>query len=270
MRTLVKALAGTVVFAAMLAAAEPKNDYFTTSDGVKIHYMTLGDRGSWVVLIHGFTDTAERMFFKSGIAAALATNHRVVALDNRNHGLSDKPEPNGAGRAEDIIDLMDHLKIQRAHIHGYSMGGAFTGQLLAKHPERFITAVLGGSGIGETDPELRKKAVAMDKPMPPPAGAEADAFARLKEIAAKGKATSAAPGAPLQIDLAKVKIPVMAINGEFDSPHAKTERMARELKNFQNVILPGKNHMSAIAVGGPMPPRYIDSLVAFINSHDKK
>jgi pimeloyl-ACP methyl ester carboxylesterase len=270
MRTLAKTLAGTLVFAAALSAGEPKNEYFTTSDGVKIHYMILGDRGSWVVLIHGFTDTAERMFFKSGIAAALVTNHRVVALDNRNHGLSDKPEPNGAGRAEDTIELMDHLKIQRAHIHGYSMGGAFTGQLLAKHPERFITAVFGGSGIAETDPELRKKAAAMDKPMPPPVGAEADAFARLKEIAAKGKAASAAPGAPLQIDLAKVKIPVMAINGEFDSPHAKTERMARELKSFQNVILPGKNHMSAIAVGGPMPPQYIDSLVAFINAHDRK
>jgi len=80
MRTLVKALAGTVVFAAMLAAAEPKNDYFTTSDGVKIHYMTLGDRGSWVVLIHGFTDTAERMFFKSGIAAALVVEDFAKAM----------------------------------------------------------------------------------------------------------------------------------------------------------------------------------------------
>jgi hypothetical protein len=65
MRTLVKALTGTLLFAATLAAAEPKNDYFTTSDGVKIHYITLGERGSWVVLIHGFTDTAERMFFRA-------------------------------------------------------------------------------------------------------------------------------------------------------------------------------------------------------------
>jgi len=79
----------------IFADNKPSEDYMTTSDGVKIHYITMGDRGSWVVLIHGFTDTAERMFFKSGIAAALATKHRVVALDNRNHGLSDKPEPNG-------------------------------------------------------------------------------------------------------------------------------------------------------------------------------
>lgn len=248
--------------------------FFTTSDGVKIHYVTLGEKGNWVVLIHGFTDTAKRMFVNTGILEALAKSHRVVAFDNRNHGLSDRPQPNGAGRAEDAIELMDHLKIRKAHIHGYSMGGAFTGQLLASHPDRFITAAFGGSGIQETDPELRKKAIAMDKPMPPPQGAEAAAFERLRAIVAANQSGKEAAAAPLpqslQIDLAKVKIPVLAINGEFDGPHMKTERMARELKNFQNVVLPGKNHMSAIAVGGPMPPQYIDSLTQFINSHDVK
>jgi len=76
-------------------AQEPTDDFFTTSDGVRIHYMTLGDEGSWVVLIHGYTDSAQRMWFRTGIAPALAANHRVVALDNRNHGQSDSPEPNG-------------------------------------------------------------------------------------------------------------------------------------------------------------------------------
>jgi pimeloyl-ACP methyl ester carboxylesterase len=147
---------------------QPKEGYFATSDGVKIHYLTLGDKGSWVVLIHGYTDRAQRMFFDTGIAQALAPKHRVVALDNRNHGLSDKPEPNGSGRAEDVIELMDHLKIRKAHIHGYSMGGALTAQLLARHPQRFITAGFGGSGIQETDPALREKAAGMDKPMPAP------------------------------------------------------------------------------------------------------
>ncbi len=85
--------------------------------------------------------------------AGAGENHRVVALDNRNHGKSDKPNLNGPGRAEDTIELMDHLKIDKAHIGGYSMGGAFTGALLATHPERFITAHFGGAGISETDPE---------------------------------------------------------------------------------------------------------------------
>lgn len=248
---------------------EPKNDYFTTSDGVKIHYITMGDHGTWVVLIHGFSDSAQRMFFTTGIAPALAKNHRVVAIDNRNHGLSDKPNPNGSGRAEDTIELMDHLKIAKAHIHGYSMGGGFTGVLLAAHPERFITAAFGGSGIQEVDEDLRKKAAAMDTPMPAPQGAEAVAFQHLRERAAASRGNTATPAPrPLQIDLTKVTIPVLAINGEFDSPHAKTQRMSRELKNFSNVILPAKNHVGAIAVGGPMPQQYIDSLVDFIDAND--
>jgi len=271
MRNSVATLAILATLTLPVARAEdPKSDFFTTSDGVKIHYLALGDRGSWVVLIHGFTDSAQRMFFTTGIAQELAKTHRVVALDNRNHGQSDKPQPNGPGRAEDTIELMDHLKIDKAHIHGYSMGGGITGQLLASHPERFLTAAFGGSGIAEADDDLRKKAVAMDTPMPTPQGAEAAAFQRLRDIASKGRPANApaAPRPTLQIDLAKVAIPVLAINGEFDSPHAKTRRMSRELKNFSNVILPGRNHMSAIAVGGPMPQQYIDTLVDFINAND--
>jgi pimeloyl-ACP methyl ester carboxylesterase len=273
MRHLAMSLPIVAAFLALpiLKAEEPKNDYFTTSDGVKIHYMTIGDHGTWVVLIHGFSDSAQRMFFTTGIAPALAKNHRVVAIDNRNHGLSDKPNPNGPGRAEDTIELMDHLKIAKAHIHGYSMGGGFTGALLATHPDRFITAIFGGSGIPEVDEDLRKKAAAMDTPMPAPQGAEAAAFQHLQEriAASRGSATTPPPAPrPLQIDLTKITIPVLAINGEFDSPHAKTQRMSRELKNFSNVILPAKNHVGAIAVGGPMPQQYVDSLVDFIDAND--
>lgn len=260
---------GVLSALSLCAQSEPKHDYFTTSDGVKIHYMTTGSRGSRVVLIHGYTDRAERMFFDTGIAQALAPKHRVVALDNRNHGLSDKPEPNGTGRAEDVIELMDHLEISKAHIHGYSMGGAITAQLLAAHPNRFLTVSFGGSGIQETDPALRAKAAAMDKPMPEPQGVEAAAFKQLRESAAsRAKAGAQAPGqatTPLAIDLKKVKVPVFAINGEFDTPHAKTQRMARELKKFQSVIIPGKNHIGAVI---PPMPLYVELLTAFVNKND--
>lgn len=264
----------TVLVSVLAWADEPKHDFFTTSDGVKIHYMTLGDQGSWVVLIHGYTDTAQRMWFSTGIAQALAKNHRVVALDNRNHGQSDAPQPNGMGRAEDVIELMDLLKIDKAHIHGYSMGGGITGRLLASHPERFITAAFGGSGISETDEKLREQAAALDPPMPEPQGVEAAAFQRLRERAAslragggQGARGPAGPP-PIEIDLKKVTVPVLAINGEFDRPYSKTQRMWRELNDFRNVVLPGLNHMSAIMVGGPMPQQYIDALVDFINSND--
>jgi pimeloyl-ACP methyl ester carboxylesterase len=258
-------------------AGETKHEFFTASDGVKIHYMTLGHKGSWVVLIHGYTDNAERMFFKTGIAQSLAKNHRVVALDNRNHGKSDKPEPFGSGRAEDTIELMDHLKINKAHIHGYSMGGGITARLMASNPERFITATFGGSGIGEKDEKLRAAAAALDPPMPEPQGAEAAAFKELRESStARTQAaaqvrpgtTPTPPRPPLNIDLKAIQFPVLAINGEYDRPYSKTQRLWRELANFQNVIIPKKNHVSAIMVGGPMPPEYIDALTKFVAAND--
>jgi pimeloyl-ACP methyl ester carboxylesterase len=107
------------------------------------------------------------MWVRSGIAAALARNHRVLALDNRNHGKSDTPQPDGPGRPQDVLELMDHLKIDRAHVHGYSMGGGFTAWMLATHPDRLLSAALGRSGIFETDEKLAAQASALDKPVPP-------------------------------------------------------------------------------------------------------
>jgi pimeloyl-ACP methyl ester carboxylesterase len=251
--------------------------FFTTSDGVKIHYLTAGTTGSWVVLIHGYSDTAQRMWFTTGIAPALAKTHRVVAIDNRNHGESDKPQPGGTGRAQDVVELMDHLKIQKAHIHGYSMGGGMTGQLLSMIPDRFITAGFGGSGLQETDPDLRAKAASMDAKLPKAQGRDAEAMDRFRaRVASTRPAGTTAvpatppPAAPPAVDLAQLNIPIVAINGSFDSPYSKTHRLWREAKTFQNVILPEKTHLTAIAVGGPMPQQYIDAIVKFIDSYDER
>jgi len=266
----------------------------TASDGVKIHYYVLG-KGTPVVLIHGYTGTAWGNWFSNGIAQALAKNHMVVALDCRNHGKSDKPVPNGPGKAQDVIELMDHLKIKKAHIHGYSMGGGITAQLLSMIPDRFISAAFGGSGIQESDPEMRAK-VPADKQGRDPQEDEASRTLRIhramdlgmsKEEAEKQAANppvrpaaTAAPAATTpaaatltrtgpQLDLTKLNIPMLAINGEYDRPNAKTTRLAREVKNFTNVVLPGKSHLTAI-MAGYMPKEYLESLVKFINANDPK
>ena len=263
-----------ILVVSLPAFSQTASGFFTTSDGVKIHYLTAGNTGSWVVLIHGYSDSAQRMWFTTGIAPALAKNHRVVAIDNRNHGESDKPEPNGTGRARDVLELMDHLKIPKAHIHGYSMGGGMTGQLLAIAPERFITAGFGGSGLTETDPDLRAKAAAMDDKLPKATGRDAEAMERFRSrVASTRPATGPAPAASAPTtpaaDLTKLTIPILAINGAFDNPYSKTHRLWREAATFQNVILAGKTHLTAIAVGGPMPQQYIDAMVKFIDSYDE-
>jgi pimeloyl-ACP methyl ester carboxylesterase len=264
---------------------QPVHGYFTTSDKVKIHYVTLG-RGTPVILIHGYTGSAEGNWFANGVAQALAKSHQVIAIDCRNHGKSDKPQLNGPGKAEDVVEMMDHLKIQKAHFHGYSMGGAIIGRLLSMIPDRMITAAFGGSGIAEVDPEQRAKAPADKQGRDP----DEDVVSRRLRIRhamdngmSQGEAekladTPTRPAntttprpqpTPPTVDLTKLNIPMLAINGEFDRPLAKTHRLWREVNNFTNVILPGKSHLTAIA-SGYLPPQYIDSLVKFINDNDPK
>lgn len=266
-----------------------EHGWFTTTDGVKIHYVTLGDTGSWVVLIHGYTGSAEGNWFANGIAQALADRHRVVAIDCRNHGKSDKPVKGGPGKAEDVVELMDHLGIERAHVHGYSMGGGLTGRLLTLIPDRMITAGFGGSGVREADEEFRGLVPAdVDATDPDEATAsrnlrisaamnngmsreEAEAAAdkpREPRQAPAGLNPEQMRRAALEIDLRKVSIPVLAINGEYDRPLAKTHRLWRELNDFTNVVLPGKSHLTAI-VAGSMPPEYLKATVRFIDANDE-
>jgi pimeloyl-ACP methyl ester carboxylesterase len=266
-----------------LAEPTPSHGYLVVSDGLKIHYVVLG-RGTPVILIHGGGGSAQGNWFDNGIAQALAKNHRVVAIDCRGHGQSDNP-PAGAmsnrRMAQDVIELMDHLGIAKAHVHGYSMGGAIAERMLAHYPERLITVAFGGWGIQEVDPE-RKAKVPPDKEGVDPK--EAELYAKLRAKLAQRKQASASgqdtaqgrakppakghdDGSRPKIDLTRIKIPVLAINGEFDRPNDKTHRMKRELANFTSVVLPGKSHLSAI-VAGSIPPLYTDTLVEFINSHD--
>ena len=251
-----------------------KSHFFTTSDGIKIHYLTHGDSGSWVMLIHGYSDSAQRMWFNTGIAPEIAKRHRVVAIDNRNHGQSDKPVPGGSGRAQDVIELMDHLKIDRAHIHGYSMGGGIVGQLLALIPNRFVTAGFGGSGMSETNDTYRAAAEAMDDALPKATGADAEGMERFRARVAAARpqgSAAAATRAPVAaaVDLTKLTIPILAVNGSYDNPYRKTHRLWREVQIFQNVILPGKTHLTAIAVGATPSQQYVDAIARFIDVYDQ-
>ena len=259
--------------ATVWADGKPTHGYLVASDDVKIHYLIQG-RGTPVVLIHGYTGSAEGNWFSNGVAAALAARHRVVAIDVRGHGRSDKPHDAamyGDRLWMDVIELMDHLAIDCAHIHGYSMGGGITASLLARHPERFLTASFGGSGIPEVDPDWIAKAP-KDKEGTDPL--EEEARKKLQASPTRDEkaleAVRAGFGANRQrgaMDLAKLTIPVLAINGEFDRPIAKTHRMQRELQNFKSVVLPGKSHLTAI-MAGYIPELYITSLAAFIDAND--
>ena len=115
------------------------------SNGVNIRFVDQGS-GDAIVLIHGNGQSLES-WINWGVLPNLARDYRVIALDARGHGKSGKPHDAKAYGLEmglDVIRLLDHLRVQRAHIIGYSMGAHSTAQLLTTRPERFLTATLGG------------------------------------------------------------------------------------------------------------------------------
>jgi len=260
---------------ALSADPQPSHGYLVASDGIRIHYLVMG-RGTPVVLIHGYTGSAEGNWFSNGVAARLVRKHRVVAIDVRGHGRSDKPrDPAMYGDRlwKDVIELMDHLAIDRAHVHGYSMGGAITLSLLARVPERLFTAAFGGSGVAEVDPEWIAKApkdADGSDPLEPEARQKLLASPmRDQEALDAVRAGFGTAARRTSIDLTEIRIPVLAINGEFDRPVAKTHRMQRELKNFRGVVLPGKSHLTAI-MAGYIPELYITSLETFLDANDPR
>jgi pimeloyl-ACP methyl ester carboxylesterase len=125
----------------------PKPQTFD-SKGVSIQY-TVEGKGEPVVLIHGLNASADINWRAPGIIKTLAENHQIIAMDVRGHGHSGKPEGEGAygvEMAEDVVRLLDHLKIDKAHVVGYSMGGMIAMKLATVHPDRIRSMALGGMG----------------------------------------------------------------------------------------------------------------------------
>jgi pimeloyl-ACP methyl ester carboxylesterase len=120
------------------------SDQFFDSNGVKIRYIVAGT-GEPIILIHPFAASAE---IWEPLVKDLSQNYRLIAMDCRGHGKSEKPhDPKqyGIEMVNDVVRLMDHLGIKKAIIIGYSMGGSIGLKMLTEHPDRIRIAVIGGS-----------------------------------------------------------------------------------------------------------------------------
>src|SRR5262249_18471260 len=129
-------------------AGEKPSIHTFDSKGVKIAYFVQG-KGEPVILIHGWMSSAGVNWSLPGTTAFLAKDFQVIALDMRGHGLSGKPtkeEDYGLEMVGDIARLMDHLKLKKAHIVGYSMGGMVAANFIVKHPDHVLSGTLGGMG----------------------------------------------------------------------------------------------------------------------------
>ena len=131
----------------LLSVAAHATEHFFDSDGVKIRYWMEGE-GEPVLLIHGYRATGGLNWRAPGIQQNLAEKYRVIMPDVRGHGKSEAPENgrHGVEVVHDMVRLLDHVGVDRAHVVGYSMGGMITIKLTTMFPERVRSALVGGMG----------------------------------------------------------------------------------------------------------------------------
>ena len=119
---------------------------FTDNNGVSIHYHVEGD-GTPLVLQHGLTSSILR-WYEFGFVDALKTDYRLLLIDARGHGDSDKPHDAEAYdqklMASDVIAVLDAEGIDRAHYMGYSMGGSIGFAIADSFADRFHSLIIGG------------------------------------------------------------------------------------------------------------------------------
>jgi pimeloyl-ACP methyl ester carboxylesterase len=253
---------------APLRAEKPAGQSFD-SNGVKIHY-TVEGKGEPVLLIHGFAASGDLNWRNAGVIKALADHYQVITIDNRGHGASEKPhDPTKYGEemVEDAVRLLDHLGIKKAHVVGYSMGGMITAKLLTTHPDRLLTATLGGHGglkEGDDTATLEKLADSLDagkglapliialnppgKPLPTQQQIDERSKMLLSRNDAKALAAVVRGWKGLMVSNEKLKankVPTLALIGELDPLKRGVDALEGKMNNVQIVVIKGTDHMTA-------------------------
>lgn len=127
---------------------------YTHANGIKIHYLEHPGSEPTLVLLPGLTANAHS--FDGLVAAGLNPRYRLLALDLRGRGLSDKPDNayTFADHAADVIGLLDEQGIAQATLVGHSFGGLLSLYMAAYFSERVAQIVIIDAAKSATDPHV--------------------------------------------------------------------------------------------------------------------
>lgn len=251
--------------------------------------------GPPVILLHGL-GCGKRMWLHQ--ARALCNHFRVIAYDQRGHGLTDAPaaaaDYSAAHLARDLVGVLDALGIERAAIVGFSLGGGPALALAASRPERVSRLILADVGAGADDPvkieSMARRWVALirrneiDELVADMLRSELyKVYARrnarcrrhmaaliratpidglhfmLSEVLAKRKSLFRATGA-----LKAVQVPTLVLVGQYDYACSKAARLLAEtIPNAELKVIAGSGHMAPLE----QPAAFNAALLEFLSGN---
>jgi pimeloyl-ACP methyl ester carboxylesterase len=219
-------------------------------NGIEMYYATYG-AGAPILLIHGGLGHADLW---SNQVADLMADHLVIVADSRGHGRSTRDaQPYGYDlMAEDYVALLDHLKVDKVDLVGWSDGGIIGLDIAMKHPERLnrLFAHAANITVDGVDPSVAEDAVfgayigamAGDYAAMSPTPGEFDPF-----VAQISEMWATQPNWP-DAEVAKITVPTAVVLGEHDEAitRAHTDKIAALIPGSTLVILPGVSHFAML------------------------
>ena len=234
-----------------------------SSDGVHIAYIdapAVGhDRAEPILLIHGFASN-HRMNWVSPrwVDALTKDGRRIVALDNRGHGQSQKLYAPADYRtdlmARDAANLLAHLKIERADVMGYSMGARIGAFLTLARPALARSLILGGLGQHLVDGRGLPPGIAQAMEAPSLADLTDPTQRMFRAFAEQTKSDRAALAACIRgsrqsltpAAVARISAPTLIAIGTRDAVAGDGHKLAAMMPNAQALDIPGRDHNVAV------------------------
>jgi len=225
---------------------------------VEIAYLDEGE-GDPIVLVHGFASSKNvNWVYPTWVSDLRKDGRRVIALDNRGHGESEKlydpAQYSIPAMASDTIALMDHLDIARADVMGYSLGGRIAGWLGLHQRARLRSAILAGIGIGLINGggPGENVAVALEAPtledVTDPIGRTFRAFAdqTRSDRRALAACLRGSRGLMRGEEAAAITVPVLIAVGTADEVAGSAAALGKIIPGSEVLDIPNRDHMRAV------------------------
>lgn len=254
-------------------------DEVNVGSGLRLHYAEQGPRdGEAVVCLHGFTDS---WFSFSRVLPLFPEDWRVIVPDQRGHGESSRPIGGYSMKqfAQDALDLMDALGIERATVVGHCMGSIVGQYMAAMAPSRVSRLVLAGSCAStrqEPVLQLREIVDTLEDPVPldfivdfqtstvhqaPPQDFLSTVFQESAKLPARVWKSVLADFLNAEPDHAAIRCPALLLWGDRDFfPFEEQEVLLRAIPNARLHVENGVGH----SMQWEVPETFVREVSAFV------